>query len=275
MPDTFASMLDQAAAAMAREQDLGQEDGPLALQFYQTLAETPLILLLEREAVGDDLSPVAFDVPSGRVLLAFDSEERLGAWAQTNGQGALPYAVLPGRVLAALIAGQEGLTLGLNFASGTASEMLLPHGAMVWLLQMLDVAPREGLGQIIQVLPPGALPPALMAALSRGLSGAAGLAERAVLAKIVYKGGANTHALAFFGAEARAHGPLARAVAEALAFSGLEAAALDVIFPQPGQTGAQILRHGTEIALPQVPAPAPVPARAAPGMDKSAPPKLR
>lgn len=246
------------------------------MQFYHIFAETPLTLLLQTEAAGEDLSPMAFDLPTGAMILAFDSEDRLAAWAASQGQGALPYAQIPGRVLAGLIAGQSGLDLGLNFGAGSASEMVLPHDAMVWLADMLAVAPQQQAAQITQVLPLGTAPAGVMAALSRGLSGAGGLAEAAVLGRVAYHSGAQAHVLAFFGAAPASEAPLARAVAEALAFSGLEAAALDVIFPPQGRTSDALRAQGLPIALPAPP----VSAKAAqhpraPGMDQDAPPKLR
>lgn len=246
------------------------------MQFYHIFAETPLTLLLQTEAAGEDLMPLTFDLPTGAMILAFDSEDRLAAWAASQGQGALPYAQIPGRVLAGLIAGQSGLDLGLNFGAGSASEMVLPHDAMVWLADMLAVAPQQQAAQITQVLPLGAAPAGVMAALSRGLSGAGGLAEAAVLGRVAYHSGAQAHVLAFFGAATAAEAPLARAVAEALAFSGLEAAALDVIFPPQGRTSDALRAQGLPIALPAPPVSAEAAQHPrAPGMDKDAPPKLR
>ena len=263
------SALDQAAAAMPNSE-------AARLQFYHLFAETPLTLLLQAEAASEDLSPMTFDLPSGAMILAFDSEDRLAAWAAAQGQGALPYAQLPGRVLAGLIAGQSGLDLGLNFGAGSASEMVLPHDAMVWLADMLAVAPQQQAAQITQVLPLGTAPEGVLAALSRGLAGAGGLAEAAVLGRVAYQSGAQAHVLAFFGAASASEAPLARAMAEALAFSGLEAAALDVIFPPPGRTNDALRAQGLPIALPNAPVLAePSPAPRAPGMDKNAPPKLR
>jgi hypothetical protein len=269
LPPSSASALDLAAAAMPSSE-------AARLQFYHIFAETPLTLLLQREAVGEDLAPMSFDLPTGAMILAFDSEDRLAAWAASQGQGALPYAQIPGRVLAGLIAGQDGLDLGLNFGAGTASEMVLPHAAMDWLAEMLAVAPQEQAAQVTQVLPLGVAPAGVVQALSRALIGAGGLAEAAVLARVAYQSGAQAHVLAFFGAAPAAEAPLARAVAQALAFSGLEAAAVDVIFPAPSRTAAALRAQGQPIALPAVPVlPDPAPPPRAPGMDKDAPPKLR
>ncbi len=269
-PENTANALDLSAAQM-------QASEAAALQFYHILAETPLTLLLQAEAVGEEMTPQTFELPSGPIVLAFDSEDRLAAWASAQGQGALPYAQLPGRVLAGLISGQVGLSLGLNFGAGTDSEMVLPHEAMVWLADMLMVAPQQQTAQIAQVLPLGPPPEGIVQALSRGLAGAGGLAEAALLARARYQNGAQAHVLAFFGTSSGAEAPLARAVAEALVFSGIEAAALDVIFAHAGRTADAIRAQGLPIALPPAPLPTQDPAHTprAPGMDKDAPPKLR
>lgn len=270
--------LDQAAALMAQEQMGGAENGPATLGFYHALAQAEVVMLLASERQGDDLAPQVFDLAAGRIVLGFDSIDRLAAWAQDMGLGPQPYASLPGRVVAQHLARAGDLGLGLNFGAGTASEMVLPPQAMGWLSQMLDVAPLPDMAQIAQVLPLGDVPAALRGVLARAVVGAGGLAARAILAQVQYRGGARAHILAFYGADPRAHAPLAHGVAEALAFSGLEAAALDVIFPESGTATAQaILAKGRDIPLPAPPQPEPKPSHQPrpPGMDPAAPPKLR
>lgn len=246
--------------------------------FYQSLAQAELFLLLAGEMSGTNLAPQVFDLPSGRLVLAFDSMDRLATWAQDAGLGPQPYAALPGRVIAQQLAAVGDLGLGLNFGAGTASEMVLPAQAMGWLAQMLDVAPVPDMGHIAQVLPLGDVPDAVVQAITRGLAGAGGMAGRAVLARVQYSRGATAHVLAILGADMRAHAPLARAVAEALAFSGLDGATLDVIFPPDHAPSTRhFLALGRDIPLPLPPAPEmpqPQPPRA-PGMDPAAPPKLR
>lgn len=269
--------LDQAAAQMAQEQAGAAGNGPAALAFYHALAQAEMVLLLAQEAEGSDLSPQVFDLAAGRIVLGFDSTDRLAAWAQEMGLGPQPYASLPGRVIAQQLTQVGDLGLGLNFGAGTASEMVLPADAIGWLAQMLDVAPAPDMAQIAQVLPLGQLPPGFDGVLARAVAGAGGLAARAVLAKVQYRGGGAAHVLAFFGTDARAQRNLAHAVAEALAFSGLEAAALDVVFPPDDSAAARaILARGRDVPLPAPPSPQAAPAQPRPpGMDPSAPPKLR
>ena len=109
-----------------------------ALRFYQVLADATLFLLLEQEAEGDRINPKVFDLEDGPVVLAYDSDDRLAVM----GQGPLPYAALPGRIIAQHLAGQ-GVALGLNFGSGAPSEVMLPPEAMRWLAEMLDSQPVQ------------------------------------------------------------------------------------------------------------------------------------
>lgn len=258
------SPLDTAHAAMA----LGGEAE--ALRFYQLLADTPLSLLLAREAEGEAIEPQVFELSDGPVVLAFDSEERLAGFQS----GPVPYAVLPGRVIAQGLAGQ-GLWLGLNLGTGAASETLLPPEALSHLLALLDVAPQETAAQPRRFDAPR-VPRALEQALTLALSGASGLAGGAVLAAVTYDSGASGHMLALVGATPAAEPALARAVAEALAFAGLEAAVLDVTFLSPDDPALQAMAavgRSYAIAAPAPDAPAPMPA--APGTDPSRPPRLR
>ena len=121
------SLLDDLHAAMVAG---GEAKG---MEFYRALADAELFLLLAAEAAGEVLTPRVFDLAEGKVVLAFDSEERLAGFAE----GPWPYAALPGRVIAGQMAGQ-GLALGLNLGSGAASEVILPREAVDWLMAMLD-----------------------------------------------------------------------------------------------------------------------------------------
>lgn len=241
-----------------------------ARRFYRLLADAPLCLLLSEEAQGEAISPQVFELSDGPVIVAFDSEERLAGFQEAP----VPYAVLPGRVIAQAMAGQ-GLHLGLNLGTGAASETLLPPEAMTHLLGLLDVAPELTEGQARSFAAPK-VPPALDEALGFALQGAAGLAGGAVLAGVVYETGARGHMLALIGATEAAQPALARAMAEALSFAGLEAAALDVVFLAPEDPAVRALaRVGRVFDIPAPAAPEPAPTPAPPGSDPSRPPRLR
>lgn len=248
-------------------------DEVMARRFYRLLADTPLFLLLAEEATGEAITPQVFELTDGPVILAFDSEERLAGFQD----GPVPFASLPGRVIASLMAADEGraLWLGLNLDTGAASETLLPPDAMGHLLALLDVSPDQAEAQARAFAAP-LVPEALDEALRFALTGASGLAAGAVLVAVTYAGGARGHVLALVGTPEAAQAELARAMAEALSFAGLEAAALDVTFLAPEAPAlAQMRKVGRIYEVPK-PAPkdaAPIPA--APGSDPSKPPRLR
>lgn len=255
--------LDQAYAAMQAG------DEAAGLRFYRLLADATLFLLLEREAEGSRVDPRVFDLAEGPVLLAFDSEDRLAVM----GDGPLPYAALPGRLIAQQMLGQ-GLSLGLNLGTGAASEVLLPPEALRWLCEMLDATPAEVEAVPLQFFAPQGLPDALSDALRFTLGGAAGLARAALLAGVRYSDGRLGHMLAVIDAVSGAEEALARALGEALVFSGLEAGELDVTFLAAGDAAvAELARVAVVFEVPERVAEAKA-VRAAPGMGDQ-PPRLR
>ena len=256
--------LDRAHAAM----EAASEDGAARLAFYHCLADTQLFLLLTEEPTGDHVSPRTFEVEGAAYALAFDDEARLAGFTG----GPAPYAVLPGRTLAGMLAA-EGAGLGLNL-DAAPSSILLPPEALGWLAETLGQGGGDEAGaQIEAVSAPEGVPQALLTALDAKLARAEGLASHACLAGARYAGGASGHVLMFIGAAPGAEPALTRAVSEALTFSGIEAGALDVGFAEVGGQLAQRLeRVGLRFDLPQATAAL---QRAAPGSDPSRPPKLR
>jgi hypothetical protein len=256
--------LDQAYAAM-------QADEAAGLRFYQLLADATLYLLLEAEAEGEVVRPKVLELEEGAVLLAFDREERLAAF--TGGPAA--YAALPGRIVAQQMVEQGGLSLGLNIGTEAGSEALLPPEALVWLVQMLGGTPEQAEARPEVFLPATALPAALITALEQAIAAASGLAEAGLLAAVRYADGQAGHVFAFVNAAPNAEAALARAVSEALAFSGIEAGQLDVTFLREGDAGLEALgRVARLFEVPERVVEAP-PGPLAPGMDPEVPPKLR
>jgi hypothetical protein len=261
MPEVV-TLLDAAHAAVSAD----PENEALRLRFFERLADGELVILLEREAVGASLEPKVFDLEDGPVVLVFDREERLASFTG----GIAPYAALPGRVIAGLLKGQ-GIGLGVNLGVAPSS-MLLPPEAMDWLAETLDEAPEEVEAAPERFLPP-TVPAAVVAALDAKLARAGGLAAAAILAGVAYRDGRRGHMLAILDAAEGAEGPLARAMGEALVFSGIEAGELDVVFLASASPAAEaIARVGLRFDLPVPESPTDP---AAPGMDPSRPPKLR
>jgi len=254
--------LDLAYQAMAADEDQ-------RLQFYERLADGEMFLMLEEEAVGADIRPRVFPLEDGPVVLCFDLEERLAEFAG----GIQPYAALPGRVIAQQLKGQ-GIGLGINLGVAP-SGMVLPPEAVDWLAGMLETGPEE-----VEAVPeafhaPKGVPEVLLSALDAKLARAGGLASGALLAGVSYRGGRRGHMLAFLDAAPGAEAALARAAAEALAFSGLEAGEMDVGFLRTDEAAAAAMaRVALRFDLP-APVRAEPAAPVAPGSDPARPPKLR
>ena len=251
----MTTLLDQAQADWAAE----------GLGFYRALADAELFVVLETEAVGAVMTPRVFDLSDGPLLLVFDSEERLAGF----GSGPVPYAALPGRVIAAQIVGQ-GLALGLNLGTGAASEMILPPEAIIWLMQMLDQAPAEEVEAAVLRFEAPAVPEAVLQALTLVIS-----AGPAWLAGAVYATGQRGVMLALSGVQAADQARMARAVTEGLAFSGLDASELDLVFVTEGDA---VVARMAGVGLMFRPEVRPAPALAAPkppGSDPDRPPILR
>ena len=258
----IVTLLDAAHAAVSAD----PENEALRLRFFERLADGEMVLLLEREVVGDRLEPKVFELEDGPVVLVFDREERL---AEFSG-GIAPYAALPGRVIAGLLKGQ-GIGMGVNLGVAPSS-MLLPPEALDWLAETLDGGPEEVEAQPMEFLAPS-VPEAVVTALDGKLARAGRLAVAALLAGVVYRDGRRGHLLAVLDAAEGSEAALARAMREALVFSGVEAGELDVVFLRAGDPAAQAMaRVGLRFDLPEPEAPV---APAAPGMDPSRPPKLR
>ncbi len=260
---TETTPLDLAHAAM----EAAPDDASARLRFYATLADIELILMLSAEPEGDaPIAPAIYDLDGGRYVLAFDSEDRLAAFAEAPA----PYAALPGRVIAQQLAGQ-GIGIGLNLGVAP-SAFLMPADATEWLANTL--AQSRPAGTVDAAIEPCAqtLPEALLAALRDKILRLAGHADRA----LILGTGGGRHLLAFIAARPGAEEALAKAVAEARAFSGIEAP-LDVAFLGPDDRRLPRLETVAEV-IPVPPAPKPdlreVPG-AAPGMDPDRPPKLR
>ncbi len=256
------TLIDAAHAAMSDD----PENEGLRLAFYARAAESELFLLLEREAAGGAAEPKVFPLDTGPTVLAFDSEERLAEFA-----GSAPYLALPGRKLAAMLAGND-LALGLNLGV-TPSAFLMPPEAVAWLVETASASPIQEMAKIAEVAPPLGLPEDLVTAIDAKLARAAGLASLAYLSAVTYENGASSHILAVVDATEGAEAPLAAEISEALRFSGLEAAALDVLFIKSSdQVAARLAKVGLRFDLPEPETPSPI---AAPGVDPDRPPKLR
>jgi hypothetical protein len=259
----IVTLLDAAHAAVAAD----PANEALRLRFFERLADGEMVLLLEREAVGESLEPKVFDLEEGPVVLVFDCEERLASFTG----GIAPYAALPGRVIAGLLKGQ-GIGMGVNLGVAPSS-MLLPPEAMDWLAETLDGGPEEVEARPVEFTAPS-VPEAVITALDGKLARAGGLATAALLSGVVYLDGRRGHLLALLDAAEGAKPALARAMNEALVFSGIEAGELDVVFLRADEPAALVMARLAlrfDLPAPEVQDLTP----SAPGMNPARPPKLR
>ena len=264
MTDAVPTMLDRAHSAMMAQ----PEDDTLRLQYYRHLSDAALFLWLDAEPRDQVFQPRVFPLEDGPVVLAFDTEDRL---AEASGQ-VVPYAVLPGRIVAQALAGQ-GVALGINLGVAETAY-LVPPEALTWLAQTLRHAPESAAGYPERFGRPDAVPPALLATLEAKLARLDGLAASAVLASVSYAGGRRGHILAFLDATEGAREALARAAAEALVFSGLDMGQLDVTFLAATEASARaMLQSGLRLDMMSAPAVPTEPPLPQPG--SNGPPRLR
>ncbi|SDW68575.1 SseB protein N-terminal domain-containing protein [Ruegeria halocynthiae] len=261
---TETTALDAAHAAM----QAAPQDDTARLRFFERLADSELFLMLTEEAQDENISPELFDVADGRFVLVFDLEERMAEFAGCP----VPYVALSGRVLSGMLSGQ-GVGLGLNLETAPSS-MLIPAEALGWLSSTLQHGPQEVRQRLAEFHPPTGLPDNLLTALDAKLATAAGLASAAFLVGTKTEDGGRGHLLGFVSAVEDAQSALARAVSEALTFSGIEAGALDVGFFEADEPAATALaKAGLRFDLPQPQKPHIE--RVAPGSDPERPPILK
>ena len=234
--------------------------------FYARLSDSELMLLLEAEAMGDQIIPQVFPVEGDSFVLVFDTEERLTEFVG----GSAPYAAVSGKTIVEMLAGQ-GIGLGVNLTVAP-SETLLPASAVDWLHTQLQTKPSEGEDKPQDIAPPN-LPEEIVVAVDAKLAGAVGLAKSAYLVAVTYESGAKGHLLAIIDAVHGAEGALSQAIAEALHFADVEGAALDVaFFDHADGMAATLAKQGLRFDVPQPDAPvAPI----APGSDPTKPPRLK
>lgn len=257
--------LDHAHAAM----EASPEDTNARLRFYDRLAEAELFLMLAKEAEGDQAVPELFEVGDTTFVLLFDTETRLSSFAGR----VVPYVALSGRSVVAMLAGQ-GIGIALN-PEVAPSSILLPAEAVDWLAETVSEGPTEAEATPVEVKSPSVLPENLLASIDAKLRTTTGLARRAYLAEVTYDTGARGHLIGFTGTVPGAEPALARAIQEALVFSGLEAAALDVVFLRDSDpVTAQLARVGLRFDLPESEVVAQT-VPSAPGSDPTKPPILR
>lgn len=234
--------LDRCFAAMTKD----GEDGTARLAFMHMLAASEL-------HVPGGETPDVFETSVGRFVLAFDTEDRLAAFAQ----GVTERASLPGRVLAQALAGQG---VGLIVNAGEASEYALDPDGLGWLARIATEAAVVDTARLGGISAPEALPPALLDALDRVFQRTTGMVRRAWLAEAE-----DGLVLALAEAMPGSEDALVRGLAEAVRFSDWDGT-LSIAFPKDEALSRfERVGLGIEIAREQHPSSA----------TKNVPPRLR
>lgn len=250
--------LDRAHARMAAD----DEDEAARRAFFAALAGTELFVALDAPPEGDRLKPLVLEVDGAQVVLAFDTEARLADFLP----GGAPYAGIPGRTLAGMLAGQ-GVMLGVNL-DVAPSAILIDAAGIGWLSAAGGSAAAARRGALDGLRPPANLPPGLLPVLTERLRLLEGLASRVWLAAAE-----DGLVLAVEDAPAAAAPAIGQAMAEAASFAGLPDGALDVAFLASGDPVSRDLeRVGIALAVPQPQAERRRPAM--PGGDPRKPPRL-
>jgi len=199
----------------------------------------------------------------------FDTEERLASFSDQP----VPYAALPGRVIAAGLAGQ-GTGLGINLTVPVAA-FVVPADAVDWLAAALSQAPRAGIAMPVAFAAPDSA--ALAPALERKFAGLGALAAGCWLASARHADGRQAMAVVFEGAQPGTEAAFAKAAGEVVQFAGLDPAEVDVLFlsrAQVTRAGLRQVGRAVTLSAPTVET-TELPTRSAPGSDPDRPPKLR
>ena len=234
-------------------------DDAARLAFFEVLRASELVVVLA-ESDGDSESTKLeiLETEDGPIALAFDTELRM---VEFLGRPA-PYALLSGRSLAPVLA-RQSVALALNL--GAPSEYLLQPDVVAWLAETVPPPVDIRDARPASVSPPSDVPEAVLRALDRALARLAGLAPAAFLVTARYEGGREGSLLVLPGAPDASWAGVAEAVAEALHYSGLEAAALDVAFP-PYDLSDRFAKVGLKFDIPDAPG--------RPARNPDAPPRL-
>ena len=207
---------------------------PELWQFYESLAEARIFVLLDPDAGADATEPKVFALKGTSYLLAFEAPEQAddltGDHTQTSqAMGMDIIKLLRGR----------GIGLGLNL-SGTNSATLISSDTIDMICAYFDgqagddLVPDADTGQFKALLSPKNFPDTLQNAISERLSALASRFSKALLLKAEYDGAQTGFLLAFSGADEADRSALVTVVEAAVREVGRSDFALDVAFLSDG-----------------------------------------
>lgn len=199
-------------------------------QFYETLAEARIYVLLDSTVKGDTYEPKVFSLKDARYLLAFDVPEQAN---ELTGSKASTSPTL-GMDMFKLLRGRD-IGLGINMG-GTSSATLISGETIEMICSYYDGDAGEPLvsdadtSQFRALLAPQNFPDTLQNALSDRLFRLQTTFSKAVLLKAEYEEGKSGFIVAVSGASDPDRGAIAAAVEDALKASRRDDVQLDVAF---------------------------------------------
>ncbi|WP_093973964.1 SseB family protein [Boseongicola aestuarii] len=199
-------------------------------QFYETLAEARIFVLLDDTAKGETYEPKVFTLKDAQYLLAFDVPEQAD---ELTGSTASTSPTL-GMDLFKLLRGRD-IGLGINMG-GTSSATLISGETIEMICAYYDGEAGEPLvadadtSQFRALLAPQNFPDTLQNALSDMLFRLQQTFNKAVLLKAEYEEGKSGFIVAVSGAADPDRGAIAAAVEDALKASRRNDVQLDVAF---------------------------------------------
>ncbi|AUH34433.1 SseB family protein [Paracoccus tegillarcae] len=201
-----------------------EADAQTRSRMMSRLADTRLAVALTTQPMGDEIELQMFPFEGNQAALACDTEERLADFLN----GPTPYAAMPGRVLAGLLADAGA---GLLVNPGHPSQMLLDAGSLMWLRGALAARPEAETARLDLCAPSPEAVAALAPPLAERLGDLRDLITGAALAGI--RGERDqpvAQLLLIAGAPEDQQPAIAKALAETLAFLPPQPGGVDISF---------------------------------------------
>lgn len=240
----------------------GAGDAEMA-EYYDTFAGVEFFLALEPDLLESEApQPLLFSVEGAPTALIFDTEIRMANFLEAEAA----HLALSGRAVISMFTGR-GVQLGVNLGDAP-SATILPAAAVDWAATALRQPIEAETGGRAALQAPVGVKPELLARIDAKLAGMAGLVRETWLCGV----GEGALALCVLLEQPAAENAVVSALAETARFAGGEGAAFDIAVVEdesPALSMARKVGFGFDLSAP--PAPAPL----GPGMDPSAPPKLR
>lgn len=252
----------------AREyMDKCPDDDRARLQFYEALADSEVLVLLEGEPIGEKVNPQIIATEDGVFSLVFTSDEQLASIAAIS----VPYISLSGRAAINMLAGKS---IGIALNISTETPFLMPADAVDWLANILNQSAQQKFEHPTSVAAPDDISAAVFEKLANKLEQMKGLADSAFLVSASYRSGSVAYLLGFINAKPTAQDAVVQAIKETMVFFSEVGCIVDVaFFPAMGEIHANLVKHGYKFDLSEPKLVRRKPA--APGSDPVNPPRLR